>query len=336
MTPKRCIIPVFVPHLGCINNCVFCNQRSISGQTEPATEKTVVNAILEGLSKLPEGASAQLAFYGGSFTAIPEERQNRLLTAAAPFLKSGEICSVRISTRPDAIDEDILRRLKDFGVTTIELGSQSMCDDVLEASGRGHTAGDTERAARLIKAEGFELILQMMTGLPGDTKEKAARTAEKIIALKPDGVRIYPTVIVEDTPLCDMWRRGEYAEHRVSDAVCWCAELVPLFDAAGIPIIRLGLNPSEELSGGGALGGAYHPALGELVRSRVLLNAARELLSKSDLPEKTALLINPAQVSMLVGQHRENIEKLKAEFSLKEIKIRPADLPKGRIELAEY
>ena len=179
--------------------------------------------------------------------------------AAKTYLDREEINAIRLSTRPDAIDETVLERLHRYGVETVELGAQSMDAQVLRRSARGHTAEDVERASKLIKASGFRLILQMMTGLPGDTAEKDIETARKIIALEPDGVRIYPTVIVRDTALYDMWRAGKYREHTVEDAVSVCAQLVPLFEAAGIPIIRLGLNPTDDLSGGDAAGGAYHP-----------------------------------------------------------------------------
>ncbi len=337
MNPKRCIIPVFVPHLGCPNNCVFCNQRSISGQTEPATEKTVVEAISQGLERLSAPGQVQLAFYGGSFTAIPIAIQNELLSAVLPFFSSAfskpRLQSIRISTRPDAMNRETLARLKTYHVSTIELGTQSMCNDVLQASGRGHTAEDTENAAELVKKHGFELIMQMMTGLPGDSWEKTLETAKRIIALKPDGVRIYPTVIVENTPLCNMWQAGMYAEHTVEQAVDWCAKLVPLFEKAGIPIIRLGLNPTEELSGGGALAGAYHPAFGELVYSRVLLERARELLRGKNLTDSVILGVNKSRISIMAGQHRQNTEKLKAEFGIKDLKIRPADIPKDSVIL---
>ena len=263
MIARRNIIPVFVPHLGCPNNCVFCNQHRISGESSPATAETVKKTLMEGILKIPENSNIELAFYGGSFTAIPVEEQNELLDAALPFLHDGSIKSLRLSTRPDAIDDETLERLITYGVKTIELGAQSMCDEVLQLSGRGHTTLQTEASARLIKAHGLMLILQMMTGLPGDTKERTIETAKKIIALEPDGVRIYPTVIVEDTPLCDMWSAGTYKEHTVEEAVDWCAAILPMFEEAGIPVIRLGLNPSEELSGGAARGGAYHPAFGE-------------------------------------------------------------------------
>ncbi len=334
MIAKRNIIPVFVPHLGCPNNCVFCNQRKISGSSTPASAETVKSAVLDGVNKIPEKSNIQLAFYGGSFTAIPVEEQNELIGAALPFLHDGTLESLRLSTRPDAVDAQTLSRLKKCGVRTIELGAQSMCDEVLYASGRGHTALQTEKAARLIKEFGFELILQMMTGLPEDTKERAIETAKKIIALQPDGVRIYPTVIIENTPLCDMWREGIYKEHTVAEAVEVCAAILPLFQEAQIPVIRLGLNPTQELSHGAALGGAYHPAFGELVASRLLLEKARVLLKDSPHGENVTLNVNKSDISAMTGQKKSNINVLSEEFSLKTLKVAAADLKKGSIILS--
>lgn len=324
MSARENIIPVFVPHLGCPNDCVFCNQRRISGQQQPATAQTVKDAISKAAALPHTGAKRQLAFYGGSFTAIPAEEQTALLAAAKAYLDAGEIDSIRLSTRPDAIDGAVLKRLRAYGVETVELGAQSMDDRVLALSGRGHTAEDVARASALIKGAGFRLILQMMTGLPGDTEETSVRTAERIIALRPDGVRIYPTVIVRDTALFDLWQAGQYREHSVEDAVRVCARLLPLFDRAGIPVIRLGLNPTDELSGGAAAGGAYHPALGELVKSRIMLERARALL-KGVLPGSSVVLgVNSARISQMTGQHRENIRVLCEEFGLKTLKIRAA------------
>ncbi len=324
---------MFVPHLGCPNDCVFCNQRRISGHIEPATAQTVKNAIEEAAALTPQGTKRQLAFYGGSFTAIPEARQIELFEAAQPYLKAGTISSIRLSTRPDAIDAAVLKRLKKYGVAVVELGAQSMCDRVLELSGRGHDSAAVENASRLVKAAGFELILQMMTGLPGDTDDSCIETAKRIIALAPDGVRIYPTVIVRDTVLCDMWRAGSYKEHTVEDAVRVCAKLVPLFEAAGIPIIRMGLNPTEELSGGDALGGAYHPALGELVHSRIMLQRARGLLAGAAPGSRIILEVNRSDVSKMVGQHRCNVKALTEEFSLRELKIHEASVKSGEISI---
>ena len=333
MTARNSIIPVFVPHLGCPNDCVFCNQRRISGHIEPATAQTVKNAIEEAAALTPQGTKRQLAFYGGSFTAIPEARQIELFEAAQPYLEAGVISSIRLSTRPDAIDAAVLKRLKCYGVAVVELGAQSMCDRVLELSGRGHDSAAVENASRLIKAAGFRLILQMMTGLPGDTDESCIETVKRIIALGPDGVRIYPTVIVRDTVLCDMWRAGTYKEHSVEDAVRVCAKIAPLFDEAGIPIIRMGLNPTEDLSGGDALGGAYHPALGELVRSRIMLQKARDLLSGTAPGSRVTLGVNRSDVSKAVGQHRCNIKTLTEEFSLRELKIHEASVKSGEISI---
>lgn len=333
MTARNSIIPVFVPHLGCPNDCVFCNQRRISGHIEPATAQTVKNAIEEAAALTPSGTKRQLAFYGGSFTAIPEARQIELFEAAQPYLADGTISSIRLSTRPDAIDGTVLKRLKKYGVTVIELGAQSMCDRVLELSGRGHDSAAVADASRLIKDAGFDLILQMMTGLPGDTDESCIETAKKIIALSPNGVRIYPTVIVRDTVLCDMWRAGTYKEHTVEDAVRVCSKIVPLFNEAGIPIIRMGLNPTEDLSGGDALAGAYHPALGELVHSRIMLQKARRLLAGVKPGSRVVLGVNRSDVSKMTGQHRYNVDALVSELSLRELKIHEASVKSGEISI---
>ena len=321
MSARESIIPVFVPHLGCPNDCVFCNQRRISGQGQPAGPDTVREAIAQAAALLPPGAKRQLAFYGGSFTAIPVPEQTALFAAAKESLDRGEISSLRLSTRPDAIDGEILARLRRYGVETIELGAQSMCDEVLRLSGRGHTAGDVAEASRLIKAGGFRLILQMMTGLPGDSPERALETARAIIGLRPDGVRIYPTVIVRDTALYDLWQAGLYREHTVAEAVEYCAAIVPLFEEAGIPIIRLGLNPTEELSAGAAAGGAYHPALGELVKSRLMLDKLRLLLAGVEPGSGVTLELGRGLRSQAVGQHRRNVDTLCRELGLRELKI---------------
>ena len=333
MSARACIIPVFVPHLGCPHQCVFCNQRHITGQLHPADAQTVRDAIQAAAALPRTGAKRQLAFYGGSFTAIPTEQQLALLEAAREGISRGEIDGIRLSTRPDAIDEETVARLMRYGVETIELGAQSMDDEVLRLSRRGHTAGDVERAARLVQAGGCRLILQMMTGLPGDTPEKSLETAEKIIWLHPDGVRIYPTVIVRNIELCELWKRGAYQEHTVEAAVDWCAKLLPLFDQAGIPVIRLGLNPTEELSAGAVLGGAYHPAFGELVKSRVLLNRARELLRGIPPGGHVVLGVRSSLLSQAAGQHRCNLSALQREFSPSELRLVPVPEQESPLEL---
>ena len=324
MSPRRRILPVFVPHLGCPHDCVFCNQKRISGQALPATAEAVVQTIRQGISVA--GPGCELAFYGGSFTAIPVQEQEALLGAALPFLRSGDLAAIRVSTRPDAVDAASLERLRRFGVKTVELGAQSMWDEVLTASGRGHTAADTCRSAALLREAGFSVILQMMTGLPGSNDELDIETARQIIALRPDGVRIYPTVVLRDTALFDLWRTGLYQEHTVEDAVCVCAEILPLFRQAGIPVIRLGLNPTDDLSGGAAAAGAYHPAMGELVRSRILLTRARTLLADTAPGDRVTLTVAPGLVSPMIGQHRCNLQTLMEEFALTSLQVRPGEM----------
>ena len=329
MSARESIIPVFVPHLGCPNDCVFCNQRRISGSLSPARPEDVAAAIDRALSLTPPGTRRQLAFYGGSFTAIPDAEQEALLGAAQPYLERGDIASIRLSTRPDAIDGAVLARLRRYGVETVELGAQSMSDSVLALSGRGHTAADVEEASRAVKAAGFRLILQMMTGLPGSDDETDIGSARSIAALGPDGVRVYPTVIVRDTALFDLWRAGRYKEHTVEDAVRVCARIVPIFEAAGIPIIRMGLNPTEDLSGGDAVGGAYHPALGELVRARIMRGRAEALLEGTAPGADITLCVNPRLMSQLVGQHGANRAYLREKFALKRLKILPDAAAEG-------
>ena len=333
MSARASILPVFVPHLGCPHACVFCNQRRISGAQKPATAEDVKNSIAQAAAFLPKGGKRQLAFYGGSFTAISVREQEAQLGAAKAALDQGDIDTIRLSTRPDAIDGAVLDRLRRYGVDTVELGAQSMDDTVLRLAGRGHSAADVASASKLIKTAGFQLVLQMMTGLPGSSDESDTETARRLIALVPDGVRIYPTVIVRDTALYDMWRAGTYREHTVEDAVRVCAKIVPLFETAGIPIIRLGLNPTEELSGGAAAGGAYHPALGELVKSRILLERARLLLQGIKPGSRVTIAVGRGKTSQMTGQHRENLRRLTEEFQLADLKIREKTEADGEITL---
>jgi len=340
MSAKKHIIPVFVPHLGCPFDCVFCDQRGISGIIIPPSPDDVYNQITIALQKLPHGKAVQVAFFGGSFTAVPLSFQNELLDAANCALSDAKIdgftfknAGIRISTRPDFIDDEIVARLISKNVTTIELGAQSMDEAVLTASGRGHTAQDVIDASKAVKNGGAALILQMMTGLPGDTTEKSLYTAREIIKLNPDGIRIYPTVIVNGTRLHELWQSGEYKEHTVEDAVELCVKFVPLFGDAGIPIIRLGLNPSDGLTAGDAVAGAYHPAFGELVRSRIYLDDMREALRAAVTEQgcNAVLSVRRGQRSAATGQHRCNIETLAYEFVLNRLKIVENEAQKHKI-----
>lgn len=332
MTPRRRIIPVFVPHLGCPHQCVFCDQRTISGRNAPAVPETVEAALR---SAQAVAAWAELAFYGGSFTAVPPRIQSALLEAAQPFRKSGFLTSIRVSTRPDCVDTESLDRLAAYGVEMVELGAQSMSDRVLEASGRGHRAEDTVRACTLLQERGFRVILQMMTGLPASGPEEDLYTARRLAELGPDGVRIYPTLVLRGTALAEMLERGEYRAKTTEETVETCAPIVRIFRERGIPILRLGLHPSRELEDK-LLAGPYHPALGELVYSRLYRDEAERLLmARNRLPETITLLVGESALSKMTGRGKANLLWLRDRFRLREVRAMVGDLPDGTIAIKE-
>ena len=233
---KHANIPIFIPHLGCPNNCVFCNQRSISGRQsfDPAD---VVRQIEEALSTIDDGCECEIAFFGGSFTGIDRELMIYLLDTAQGYIDAGRVGAIRLSTRPDYIDRERLDILSGYGVKTIELGLQSICDRVLDVTKRGHTSKDAEEACRLIKEYGFELIGQMMIGLPSSTLEDEIYTAQKICDMGADGARVYPTVVFYNTELCEMAERGDYIPLDEDDAVMRTKEVLSVFDRRGVKCI---------------------------------------------------------------------------------------------------
>lgn len=254
---------------------------------------------------------AEIAFFGGSFTALPRQDMVTLLQAAYPFVKRGDFGGIRLSTRPDAIDEEVLELLLSFGVTAVELGAQSMDDTVLRESRRGHTAAQVERAAELIKQSGISLGLQMMTGLPADTDEKAFQTARRLADLQPDTVRIYPTLVMEHTELATRFQNGEYAPQTLDEAIALCARLLCFFEEErGIPVIRLGLHAEQEMDRH-CLASPFHPAFRELCESRILLEQMKTILLQSGETTVT-LFVHPTRLSKAVGQKRENISALAA------------------------
>lgn len=296
---KKGNISIFIPHLGCPHKCSFCNQNVITGNEKQPTPQDVKNAVDTALKR--KGYEYEIAFFGGSFTAIDRQYMISLLEAAGEYVKNGSVCGIRISTRPDAIDEEVLEILKSYGVTSIELGAQSMDDEVLKANLRGHTSADVENASRLIKEYGFELGLQMMTGLYLDTDEKAIQTAQRIIDLAPATVRIYPTAVLKGTYLARLLEDKVYKAQTVDDAANLCTKLVPMFENAGIKIIRLGLHSSEELKKN-IVAGAFHDSFGEIVKSRFMLNRILKYP-----PDDYEIFVNSKSVSQLKGQQKRNI-----------------------------
>lgn len=302
---KKGNISLFIPHLGCPHKCSFCNQNTITGkQTQPGADD--VRAAVETALK-KKNYDYEIAFFGGSFTAIDREYMLSLLKAAYDYVKDGRVNGIRISTRPDCIDEEVLDVLKKYGVTSIELGAQSMDDEVLRANFRGHTAEDVENASRLIKSFGFELGLQMMTGLYLDTDEKAVETAKKLISLSPDTIRIYPTVVLKNTYLAKLYEDELYKPQTVDDAANLCTKIVPMFEKAGIRVIRLGLHSSPELKKN-MIAGAFHDSFGEIVKSRYMLN---KILKYP--PADYEIMVNSKSVSQLKGQQKRNIYFLMEE-----------------------
>lgn len=322
---KKGNISIFVPHQGCPCACSFCNQKTITGKTflpdAEYVDKTVKTALLK------KGYDYEIAFFGGSFTAIDRDYMLELLSAAYPYVKSGEVSGIRISTRPDCITEEILDLLKKYGVTSIELGAQSMDDEVLEANRRGHTAQDVLNASEMIKNAGFELGLQMMTGLYKDTAEKSVETAKKIIEIKPQTVRIYPTVVLKNTYLAELYLSDEYKPLNVDDSVELCAVLVPMFEKAGIRVIRLGLHSGSDIKEN-MLAGGFHDSFGELVKSRIMVNKILELP-----PADYQVFVNPRSISKLKGNGKRNIYLLMERgYNIKIITDNGLDVDELRIK----
>ena len=295
------IIPVFVPHEGCPNDCAFCNQRTISGKNSAPDINQAQKTIEEHLSSGKK--AAQIAFFGGSFTGIDVKKQNEYLSLAQKYIISGAVESIRLSTRPDYIDGETVKRLVSYGVKNIELGAQSMDEEVLLASGRGHSAHDVEKAAEIISDSNVVLGLQMMTGLPCDTPEKCMYTARRFKELGAKETRIYPTVVLRGTLLAKMYENGEYIPQSVEQAVDISAKLYRYFKDNCIEILRIGLPDSSDLREN-YLAGAYHPSLGEMVISRDIRNTIEMLSAGSQLN----IRVNPRFISKVNGNRRCNIE----------------------------
>lgn len=306
---KHMNVALFVPHLGCEHRCVFCDQWAISGSAKELTVDEIT-AACETAKKTPhERSGSEIAFFGGSFTAIDRSLMLSYLAAAKPYIDNGTFGGVRVSTRPDCIDEEVLGVLKDYGVTSVELGAQSMDDNVLKMNERGHTAADTVRACALIGQAGIGLGLQMMTGLYGSDDSADIATAEAFAGLAPDTVRIYPTIVIDGTELARLYREGKYIPPSLDRAVELGAKLIPLFETAGIRIIRLGLHSGGGV-GGSYVAGPYHPAFRELCESRIMLGRTLDLLRER--PKGSYIVSVPARdISKAVGQHRSNVSVLR-------------------------
>jgi histone acetyltransferase (RNA polymerase elongator complex component) len=319
---KHVNIPIFIPHMGCPNQCVFCNQRTISGVSEFRIED-VRKQIDNALTTIDPTQNVEIAFFGGSFTGIDRNLMISLLDLANQYILCGKVSSIRCSTRPDYIDPEVLGVLKRYNVKTIELGLQSTVPGVLESSKRGHTFEDEERACRMIVDSGFGLVGQMMIGLPKSTAEKEKATAERLCELGVDAVRIYPTVVFRATELCRMAEDGSYALLSEQETIERTKIALRVFAERGIPCIRVGLCASETLASSEVYGGANHSAIGELAMGELYYDLICEKLDKmGETAGKTAVLyVAKGGVSKAIGQKKKNCERILKKYSLKTLKV---------------
>lgn len=320
---KQYIIPIFVPHLGCPNDCIFCNQRKISGQIKPVTENDVRDTIEFYLSNFKEtNANIEVAFYGGSFTGIEVEQQNKLLQAAYDYIKEKKVHSIRISTRPDYIDKEILKRLRKYKVKTIELGVQSTNDYILDRCKRGHTFKDVIKASKLIRRFRMKLGHQMMLGLPDSTELDDINTAKDLIKLKPDMVRIYPVLVIKGTELEKEYNENKYDPLTVEQAVDRCKELCYLFGRKKIDVIRIGLQNTDTIcsptnQGSEVVAGPYHETFRQLVESSIYYDTIVDKIKKFNTRVKEVeVTVNPQNVNNVVGYKKSNILRLKEMYDV--------------------
>lgn len=311
-------LPIFIPHRGCPHDCAFCSQRKITGIDTEVTETEVRTMISEFLKTIDtDDSSAEVAFFGGSFTGLEYATQETFLKTASKFFP--QITGIRISTRPDYIDEKIIALLKKYGVTTVELGVQSSDDEVLLLNSRGHDFASVKNASRLIKAAGITLGHQMMLGMYGSTPEKDMQTVSDIISLAPSCVRIYPVVIIKDTLLEDFFSAGKYVPYTVEQAAKLAKEAVTMFDSAGIDVIRIGLHSSKDLENDkNVVAGPYHPAFGELVESLIFRDKIeRQINADTECDGEYELFCKPSDVSKAVGHKGMNRKYFMDKYGIK-------------------
>lgn len=307
---KHSTIPIFIPELACPHRCVFCDQHRISGTDSVPEPDEISDIIEEYLATIPEDRRIDIAFFGGSFTGIPADLQKAYLKNAYKYIEDRKVSGIRISTRPDYITGDILSLLADYGVTAIELGAQSTNDEVLKKSGRGHTVSDIKKASEMIAAAGFELGLQMMIGLPGDTLERALATAKDIVDFGADTTRIYPALVIRGTALEKLYMEGRYKPLSLDDAIDWTKAIVKIFEEGDLTILRIGLHPSKDLMEGASLiAGPFAPSFREMVMTEIWNDILIEEL-KGRKAGGLCLEVNESQLNYAIGFKGKNKNRL--------------------------
>lgn len=319
---KKNIIPIFVPHEGCPNDCVFCNQRKITGISTSITEKDIRDTIETYSSYFKNDNKFEIALYGGSFTAIDIDTQEWILKLINKYIEPNRFDSIRLSTRPDAIDEKRLNLLKKYNVKTIELGVQSLDKDVLRLSKRGHSVASVYKSAELIKKFGFELGLQQMLGLYGDELEKSIYTAEEFIKINPKFVRIYPTLVIKDTELEMLYNSGLYTPQSVEEAVSWIKKLLPMYTKAGIEVIRVGLQPTDNIQlGKDVVAGPFHPAIRQLVESELITEQIIKLLELENV-NSIKVVASGRNISLIAGNKGVGKKHLIEALNLENVEMK--------------
>ena len=312
---KHYNIPIFISHFGCPNDCVFCNQKKINGRETDVTTEDIKNIIETYLKTLPKKSKKEVAFFGGTFTGISIKLQEEYLSTVYEYIKDGSIDGIRLSTRPDYVDKEIVEMLKKYGVTTVELGVQSLDEKVLLQTHRFYPMEKVYTAAKLIKEAKIELGIQLMLGLPGSTDESDFLSALKTVDLKPNIARIYPTLIIKETEMADMFKKGKYTPLTLDEAVKRCKKIYALLDYNDINIIRVGLQPTEELNDNeNVLGGPFHPAFRELVVGEIYYDFLKKIYEKD---QKLEIETNERNVSKIVGINKINREKLGKNLRIK-------------------
>jgi histone acetyltransferase (RNA polymerase elongator complex component) len=313
------IIPVFLSYAECRRQCLFCNLKATAaGGPDPSSLRRFIDTSLQQIPSRHRGREKQVAFYGGSFTAMDPEDQISYLREVHPFLATGRIDSIRISTRPDALREEILPLLQEHGVRTVEIGVQSMIDDVLLLSKRGHSAADAVSAISRLKQRNFVVGVQLMIGLPGDSIERFLNTLDLIIPLRPDFLRIHPTLVLRGAPLETLWRSGQYVPLSLDEALQWLKRGLLRLEKASVPVARIGLQSTRELEDH-IVAGPYHPSLNHLVRSAIAFDMASHLLHLSGKQPQAHFFCHPKETSTVRGHRNGNMLKLRGQFGLKEI-----------------
>jgi len=311
--PSPFVIPIFISHQGCPHQCLFCNQRAITGAAADLPDSAQVAEIIRTQLAWPRRhlkAPVQVAFYGGSFTGLPLEKQRELLGAVRPFLATGQVLELRLSTRPDYLTPEIAGFLREHGVGIVELGAQSMDDRVLAANGRGHSAAQVREAVACLKEAGIRVGLQLMLGLPGETTVSALAGARAAAALAQELIRLYPCLVISGSPLAELYRQGRYQPLSPGKAVALAARMRQIFTARGITVARMGLQPSLALEKT-VLAGPYHPSFGELVLSRLLFKQVRGVLAERPRPgEPCCLSVAGGDESIFRGKGNANVERL--------------------------